>query len=101
MTTTSDQEKTMPETVPVTVLAGDRTVQTQVSPAWLYEHYRLLILAGRGSNIPKIERAKAYIAEARADGTFTPEQADRLERLADHAIWETENPQEGDGDDEQ
>lgn len=90
----------MPETVPVTVIAGDRTVQTQVSPAWLYEHYRLLILAGSGSNIPKIERAKAYIAKACEQGAFTPEQADRLDRLADRAIWETERPQEDDDDGE-
>lgn len=102
MTTTSDQEKTMPETVPVTVLAGDKSAQFNVSPAWLYEHYRTTILAAEGSYPDKIRRVQAGVELARTDGTFTPAQCDRLGQMAAKALHTTLHPEErwGNVDDE-
>lgn len=85
----------MNDQVPVTVLAGDRTVQAAVSPAWLYEHYRTTILAGEGSYPEKIKRVQEGVALARRDGTFTPAQCDRLDQLAAKALRATERPEEG------
>ena len=93
MTNTSNQEKTMPETVPATVLAGDKSAQFNVSPAWLYEHYRTTILAAEGSYPDKIRRVQAGVELARTDGTFTPAQCDRLERMAAKALHATLHPE--------
>lgn len=91
----------MPESVPATLIAGDRTAEITISPAKLYELYHGQIMCGWGSNPPKIRRAMEYVAEARAAGTFTAAQADELDRLAAKALWETEHPEEvqSDGDD--
>ena len=76
----------MTDKIPVTVLAGDRTVAAQVSPAWLYEHYRTTILAAEGSYPEKIKRVQEGVNLARQDGTFTTAQCDRLDRLAAKAL---------------
>jgi hypothetical protein len=90
----------MTEQIPATLIAGDRAVEIRVSPAQLYEHYRLMILVGEGSNAPKIRRAMEYVAEARAAGAFTAAQADKLDRLAEKALWTTEHPEEAERDDD-
>lgn len=91
----------MPETVTVTLLAGDRTTQVQVGPAWLYEHYRTTILAAEGSYPDKIRRVQAGVALARTDGTFTPAQCDRLEQMATKALHATLHPEEEVDDDDE
>jgi hypothetical protein len=89
------------DTIPVTVLAGGRTMQTQVSPAWLLEHYRTTILAAEGSYPDKIRRVQAGVTLAREEGTFTPAQCDRLEQMAAKALHATLHPEEKDDDDDE
>lgn len=98
---TNLKEATMPETVPATLLAGDRTTQVQVSPAWLFEHYRLTILAAEGSYPDKIRRVQEGVKLARTDGTFTPAQCDRLEQMAAKALRATLHPEERTNDDDE
>jgi len=90
----------MPDRIPVTVAAGDRSTTVTLSPARLYEQYKLMILAGKGSNAPKIRRAMEYVAYAREQNTFTADEADRLDQLAATALWETEHPEERTEDDD-
>lgn len=56
--------------------------ELSVSPAQLYEYYRLQILAANSYNVPKFERAVAGVAKARAQGDLSAGQCDELDRLA-------------------
>jgi len=89
------------EQIPLTlVVSPDQpAVETTVSPAWLYEHYRLTILAAEGSYPDKIRRVQAGVALARERGEFTPAQCDDLDRLAARALHATLHPEEVRNDD--
>lgn len=56
--------------------------ELSVSPAQLYEYYRLQILAANNNNLPKFERAVASVAKARAQGDLSTAQCDMLDSLA-------------------
>lgn len=68
----------MPE-IPVYLPGG---VELSVSPAWLYEYFRLQILGANSYNVPKFERAVAGVAKARAQGDLSAAQCDTLDSLA-------------------
>lgn len=56
--------------------------ELSISPAQLYEYFRLQILAANSNNVPKFERAVAGVAKARAQGDLDARRCDELDRLA-------------------
>lgn len=55
--------------------------ELSISPAQLYEYFRLQILAANSYNVPKFERAVAGVAKARAQGDLDVARCDELDRL--------------------
>lgn len=56
-------------------------VELNVSPAQLYEYYRLQILGANNNNVPKFERAVAGVAKSRTQGDLDSARCDELDRL--------------------
>lgn len=57
------------------------STELSMSPARLYEYFRLQILGANNNNVPKFERAVAGVAKARAQGDLDAARCDELDRL--------------------
>lgn len=58
------------------------STELSMSPARLYEYFRLQILGANSYNVPKFERAVAGVAKACAQGDLSALQCDTLDSLA-------------------